>query len=344
MVAGVFAMRLISIVLLAFLTLAPGVKGQEKKILVYGVADEDVAALQAAEPRARLVAVEQEDLMKEIPDADAIIGTINPELVRAGKKLEWVQIHSAGVEHYLHLAPPDLRESDIVLTNGKIIQGPEIADHAFALLLALTRGLYHYMPAKERQEWRRTREGLVELRDKTAVVIGAGGIGMQIAVRAKAFGMHVIGVDPKDMPILPHLDRLVKPDRLDMVMPDADVVFVAAPHTPESHKMMGPRQFELMKKGSYFIAVSRGKLYDMDALVKALDTERLAGAGVDVTDPEPLPEGHPLWDFPNVVITAHVAGGSDGIHDRRMEVYKKNIRRFVDGEPLLNVVDKQKGY
>lgn len=325
--------------------LAGGVlSAQQKKILFYGGSQEATTELQSAAPSAKIVRVEQDDVMKEIVDADAIIGTISPELVRAGKNLKWVQIGSAGVERYLHLSEPDLRDSDIVVTNAKIIQGPEIADHAFALLLALTRGLYHYMPAKEREEWERSRGGLIELRDKTAVVVGVGGIGTQIAVRAKAFGMEVIGVDPKDIPLMPALDRVVKPDRLDEVLPAADVVFMAAPHTPESNKMIGPEQFELMKRGSYFVAVSRGKTYDMDALVKALDSRKLAGAGVDVTDPEPLPKGHPLWKFPNVVITAHVAGGSDGIGQRRMDLFKENVRRFVNGQPLLNVVDKQRGY
>ncbi len=332
---------------LAVLHLAAGlVPAQPKKILYFGASPEAAAELQAAVPadKARIVRVEQNDLMREIGDADAIIGTISPELVRAGKKLRWVQVGSAGVERYLHLSEPDLRDSDIVLTNAKIIQGPEIADHAFALLLALTRGLTHYIPAKQQEKWERSRAGLIELRDKTAVVVGVGGIGTQIAVRAKAFGMTVIGVDPKDIPMMPSVDRFVKPDRIDEVLPQADVVFMAAPHTPESNRMIGSRQFELMKPGSYFIAVSRGKTYDMDALVKALDSRKLAGAGVDVTDPEPLPAGHPLWKFPNVVITAHVAGGSDRIGRRRMELFKENVRRFVNGEPLLNVVDKQKGY
>jgi phosphoglycerate dehydrogenase-like enzyme len=137
---------------------------------------------------------------------------------------------------------------------------------------------------------------------------------------------------------------VVDPERLDEVLPEAHVLFIAAPHTPASDKMIGPSQFDLLPKGAYFVAVSRGKVYDMDALVKSLDSRRLAGAGVDVTDPEPLPSAHPLWKFPNVIITPHIAGGSDGVDLRRLDLYKENIRRFVDGEPLLNVVDKRKGY
>jgi len=154
----------------------------------------------------------------------------------------------------------------------------------------------------------------------------------------------VVGVDPEDKPFSPFLKKVVKPDQLDEVLPEADVIFVSAPHTPKSNKMVGAREFELMKKDAYFIAVSRGGLYDMSGLVKALDSKRLAGAGVDVTDPEPLPKGHPLWKFPNVVITPHVAGRSDKDHARMVGTIKENIQRFVDGKPLVNVVDKQKGY
>jgi len=176
------------------------------------------------------------------------------------------------------------------------------------------------------------------------VVIGVGGIGSQIAQRAHAFGLTVIGVDPKDMPFNPYVSRMVYPDQLDTVLPQADVVFISAPLTPESEGMMGPRQFELLKTGAYFIVVSRGKLYDTGALVKALDSRRLAGAGLDVTNPEPLPKGHPLWRFENVIITPHIAGHSDNVEARRIALIKENIARFVNGQPLLNVVDKAKGY
>jgi phosphoglycerate dehydrogenase-like enzyme len=195
-----------------------------------------------------------------------------------------------------------------------------------------------------KQTWERDHYKPVELHGKTAVVVGVGGIGMQIAQRAKGFGMTVIGVDPEDIPYNPALDKVVVPDQIDQVLPGADVVFVAAPLTPASEGMIGERQFSLMKQGSYFVAVSRGRLYKTDALVKALDSKRLAGAGLDVTDPEPLPAGHALWGFPNAIITPHVAGQSDLMPKRRLEIFKENIRRFAEGKPMLNVVDKVKGY
>ena len=176
------------------------------------------------------------------------------------------------------------------------------------------------------------------------MIIGVGGIGTQIAFRAWAHGMSVIGVDPEDIPYMPIITKMVKPDRLDQVLPEADVVFISAPHTPHEPQDDGSRQFELMKRDSYFIAVSRGGIYDMNGLVKALESKHLAGAGVDVTDPEPLPKGHPLWKFENVIITPHIAGRSDKDRARMVGTIQENIRRFVEGKPLINVVDKQKGY
>jgi phosphoglycerate dehydrogenase-like enzyme len=313
---------------------------QNKKILVTGLTPAVVQELQAAAPNVTILAAGA-DLMTQITDADAILGAISPKLLAAGKKLKWVQIYSAGVERNL---TPEVRNSPITMTNCKIIQGPNIADHALALLLALTRGLNRTIPIQSRGEWTRGQHSLIELSGKTAVIIGVGGIGMQIAQRARAFDLRVIGVDPKDIPYTPLLSKVVPPDRLDTVLPQADVVFVSAPHTRESEGMMGARQFGLMKQNSYFIAVSRGKLYSTEALMKALDSKHLAGAGLDVTDPEPLPKDHPLWKFPNVVITPHIAGSSDLVQQRRLELFKENIRRFAAGEPLLNVVDKQKGY
>jgi phosphoglycerate dehydrogenase-like enzyme len=327
------------------ISLAATLTAQPKKILVSaesGMARE----LEGLRPDVKIVPATSANVMQEIGDADAFIGDITSAEVRAGKNLKWVGVMSAGVERVLF--PPDgssdLRDSAIVLTNNKIVQGPEIADHALAMLLMLSRNLYALYRNDQQQIWNpRTFHG-IELRGKTAVVIGVGGIGSQIAIRATAFGMTVIGVDPEDKPFLPFLQRVVKPDQLDDVLPQADVVFISVPDTPKSHKMMGAREFELMKKNSYFIAVSRGGIYDMGGLVKAMDERRLAGAGVDVTDPEPLPKDHPLWKFENAIITPHIAGRSDQDAGRMAGTIKENLVRFVEGKPLINVVDKQKGY
>ncbi len=303
--------------------------------------------LAATAPNVRIVAARGADLAKEIEDADAMVGvSLTPELFQHARQLKWLHIASAGVETHGRSIGlfPALVNSNVVVTNAKNVYGPQIADHAFAFLLALTRKLNVTIPRQQTEEWPAGRDGMFELNGKTAVIIGVGGIGSQIAQRAHGFGMKVIGVDIRDIPTNNMIQRVVPPDQLDAVLPEADVVFVSVPHTAKSEGMMGAREFELMKKGSYFIAMSRGKIYDHQALVKALDTRRLAGVGLDATDPEPLPKGHPLWKFPNVIITPHVSGGSDNLESRLNNLVKENIRRFGAGLPLLNVVDKKEGF
>jgi D-2-hydroxyacid dehydrogenase (NADP+) len=332
--------RLISIALM----LACALGAQTKKIVVRGDA-KLIQTFQSVTDKARIVQITDQNVMSEIVDADAYVGNIKPAEVRAGKNLKWVAIMSAGVENALFLSGGnDLRDSNIVLTNNQIVQGPEIADHAFAMLLMLGRGLNKFYKNQQQEIWQPRPYGGIELRGRTALVIGVGGIGTQIAFRAWAFGMDVMGVDPEDIPFMPIMKKVVKPDQIDEVLPLADVVFISAPHTPMSNKMIGPHQFELMKQGAYFIAVSRGGIYDMDSLVKGLDSKHLSGAGVDVVDPEPLPKGHPLWKFENVIITPHIAGRSDKDNARMIGTIKANIERFADGKPMINVVDKEKGY
>ena len=308
------------------------------------LSESDISELRRAAPSLNIVFPARENLLKELADADAVVGGLNREQFLAAKKLKWMQVTSAGVENYLSV--PEIRNSQVTMTNMKIVQGVEIADHALALLLALTRRLDIAIKDRESETWRPLGQygPPLELQGKTAVIIGVGGIGTQIAVRAKAFGMTVIGVDPKDIPYAPHLDRTVWPDRLDSVLPEADVVFISAPHTPQTDKMIKAEQFAKMKKGVLFIAVSRGKIYDNAALVDALKSGHVAAAGLDVTDTEPLPKGHPLWKTGRVIITPHIAGRSDGEGPRYFEIYKDNLVRFAKGEPLRHTVDKEKGY
>jgi len=327
--------------------LAISLNAQTVKVVVQNPAV--LKAIQGAGPlpsQVRLVAPSGSDLGREMADADAYVGgPLKADEMKGAKKLRWVQSWGAGVEGFLFLSGNTmLRDSNIVLTNNRIVEGPELADHAFAMLLNLTRQLPRFAANKEKEVWQADNTGIIALKDKTAVVIGVGGAGFNIATRAWGFGMTVIGVDPQDYASSPIVKRYVKPDQLDEVLPLADVVFVSAPHTEQSHRMVGKKQFELMKQNAYFIAVSRGGLYDIDGLVKALDSKRLAGAGVDVTDPEPLPKGHPLWKFSNALITPHVAGRSDVDFANMAGTAREKIKRFVAGQPLINVVDKQKGY
>ncbi len=322
------------------LGLAGGWPLYPQKIVFWGGRADQLRELQATAPGTTVVAASQENAAAQLADADAIIEPPHGRIFALAPKLRWVQTNSAGVERFVG----ELRNRPVTLTNCRIIQGPNIADHAMALLLGLTREIPRAVTMMAREEWGRGQLRLVELSGKTAVIVGVGGIGMQIAQRAHAFGMTVIGVDPRDLPYTFFWKKVVRPDRLDEVLPQADVLFLAAPLTAETRGMIGERQFNLLKKDSYFVAVSRGGLYQTPALVQALDSRHLAGAGLDVTDPEPLPKGHPLWKFDNVIITPHSAGGSDEVGKRRMELYKENLRRFAAGEPLLHIVDKEKGY
>jgi phosphoglycerate dehydrogenase-like enzyme len=336
-------MRRLILPLLVFTCVMPA---QTKKVIA-NLPPEMVTELAKTAPNVKIVAARGGSLEKEIIDADAMVGVrLTPELLKQARQLKWLHISSAGVEPHGGQTGlfPELVESNVVVTNAKNVYGPQIADHAFAFLLALTRKLNVTIPRQHLEEWGGGRGGMFELDGKTAIVIGVGGIGSQIAQRAHGFGMKVIGVDIRDIPPSNTVQRVVPPDMLDTVLPEADVVFVAVPHTKKSEGMMGARQFELMKQGSYFIAMSRGKIYDHQALVKALDSKRLAGAGLDATDPEPLPKGHALWKFPNVVITPHTSGGSDNLQGRLNYIVKENIRRFGAGLQLLNIVDKKEGF
>ena len=203
----------------------------------------------------------------------------------------------------------------------------------------------HFIRANPAQEWNARRPGVVldELMGKTLLVIGLGGIGSEIARRAHAFGMRVLATDPKVLERPLYVEELRRPDAFHALLPHADVVASAVPLTRQSRGMIASREFAMMKRGVILINVSRGKVVDTDALIAALDSGQVAAAGLDVTDPEPLPKGHPLWSR-NVIITPHSAGQSPGGERRRHEVFRENLRRFAAGEMLLNVVDKSVGY
>ncbi len=287
-----------------------------------------------------------EDALSEIGDAHAVVGFSNGhpagEFLKTGKKLKWMAHSSAGVE--VTLSDPYVRNADFILTNMKIIQGPQIADHAMGLLLNFTRDLKHFNKEME-TGWNRQEDlPMIELRGKTMLVVGLGGIGTQVAERAFAFGMRVLAVDPKDIPYMRAVEYVGKPDELDELLTQADVVVNCTPHTPETEKMYGPIQFSAMKDGVYFINISRGPIVDTNALTAALRSGKVRAAGLDVTDPEPLPSDHPLWSMTNVTITPHLATASDVRHERFQREFNANVSRFMSGRPLRNIVDKQKRF
>ncbi len=321
--------------------------GEKVRILVTAAYARELQDLAQRHPQLEFIpAANARELVDKAPGCVAVIGLAPGapvgEIIRASGEVKWIQTMSAGVESYLRAR--ELKESDIILTNGRIIQGPEIADHAFALLLSLTRDLKFYHEQMKKGFERTSRLPLKELRGKTMLIVGLGGIGTQVAERAHAFGMTVLAVDPKDLPYTRAVEYCGKPDELAALLPRADVVVSCVPETARSHRMLGAEEFKLMKAGVYVINVSRGPILDTEALTEALRSGKVAGAGLDVTDPEPLPSDHPLWAMPNVVITPHIAGQSDAVQARRVALFRDNVERFVSGRPLRNVVDKSEGY
>lgn len=268
-----------------------------------------------------------------------------PEFIKQAPNLVWVQAMSAGVDS-LQRNRPLMESEKIVLTNMRAVHGPAIADHAMGMLLTLTRGLRDYEKGQAAGKWREEEPAQrpIALAGKTMLVVGIGGIGTEIAQRASGFGMRVIATRRTDTPAPAYVERVGKPDELMKMLPQADVVAVCVPLTDETSGLFNPAAFAAMKKGSYLINIARGRIVETAALVEALKDGTLAGACLDVTDPEPLPDGHALWSMRNVVVTPHVAAESDLTEERRWALLKENMRRFGAGEPLLNCVDKQMGY
>jgi phosphoglycerate dehydrogenase-like enzyme len=304
------------------------------------------AALAAAAPHVRFVTgLSREEALGRAAEADgADVSYATPEFLRAASRLRWVQARSAGVDRFL--AVPELVARDeLLLTNYRGVHGPAIADHTMAMLLALTRDLPGSLAAQREQRWSREAERpRIALAGRTMLVVGLGGIGSEIAVRAHGMGMRVIATRRSVEPAPSYVERVGTPDQLRSMLAEADVVAIAVPLTAETEGLFDADLFAAMRKGSYLLNIARGKVVRTDALLAALREGHLAGAGLDVTDPEPLPADHPLWKEPNVIITAHIAADAELTEARGMELELENMRRFDRGEPLLNVVDKKAGY
>jgi len=322
----------------------------ERAALTYiagDLTDAEVAELGAIAPNVRIVvASSRGEAMTHAGDAQGVDGRfVTAEFIAAAPNLVWVQSPSAGVERFLAVAP--LVENDrIVLTNMRAAHGPAIADHAFAMLLTLTRGMREIEANRAKGVWSQedARPRPIALAGRTMLVVGLGGIGTEVAKRASGFGMRVIATRRTDSPRPDYVERVGGPGDLLAMLPEADVVAICVPLTPETDKMFGAAAFAVMKQSSYLINVGRGRVVDTAALMEALKSGRLAGACLDVTDPEPLPPDHPLWKMANVVISPHASADSEETDRRRWLLMRENIRRFGAGEPLLNTVDKTAGY
>ncbi len=299
------------------------------------------ALLEAAAPQAEFVYKEQGADRADIAWADVLLGNVSPTLLRPTDALRWMQTASAGVDGYVHGCLPE----NTVLTNATGAYGLAISEYMVAVWLMLLKKLHGYRDAQPTGAW--TDLGPVRSAwNSTVLVLGLGDIGGAFAKRAKSLGAKVIGVRRAGVDKPDFVDELIHTDRLDAYLPQADCVAITLPGTAQTQGMFDAARIAKMKDGAILLNVGRGTIVDSMALCAALESGKLAGAGLDVTDPEPLPADHPLWKQKNAIITPHVSGGFHlaETHERIIRIMAENLAAFCAGKPLRNVVDFETGY
>jgi len=288
---------------------------------------------------------DQAALPGAIADADIYMGWVNRDLFLAGSKLKWIQSPSSGIDHYLII--PELVTGNVLLTSARGTHGACLAESVFGMILAFTRCIRDSVLRQREHQWaiRELRPKLVELTNSTMGIIGFGVVGRAVAKRAQAFDMRLIAVDlyPGDKP--DYVSALWGLDRLGDLLRESDYVVVTVPRTPHTRNMLGAQQLALMKPTAMLVGISRGGIIDQAALAQALREKRLAAAASDVFEPEPLPPDSELWDLDNLLITPHMAGGTQFEGQYVLEIFSENLGRFLRGElPLRNQIDKQQGF
>lgn len=281
------------------------------------------------------------EFRRELADAHILYGNYSRDDLKVAPQLKWIQYTAAGVENILW---PEFVASPVALTNMQRVYTPAISETAIGLMLSLAHGLHRYALQTSEHQWKPV-SGLFEISGLTLGVVGLGGMGTDTAYRAHyGFNMRVLAVDPKPLPKPDFVAELHSVDWLPQMAPQVDFLMSAAPHTRLSEGIFNESIFRAMKPTAYFINTSRGKLVNTPDLVRALKEGWIAGAGLDVAHKEPLPADDPLWSAGNVIITCHSSGHSPRTIDRQMAVFTENLRRYLAGLPLLNVVDKKRGY
>ena len=304
--------------------------------------DSQVSRIEAVSDAVEVVRADsQGEALELMPEVDVVFGGFDHDMFVRGERLKWVQVTSAGVDGMMY---PDFVESEVVMTSAKGIVGVHLADHAMALLLALTRGIAWAIRHPSWDQRAATRDMSWELLGSTMGIVGLGGTGREVAARALGFGMRVIAVDPMDVELPDGVEYCRKMDGLGDLLEESDVVAICAPLTPETEGMFDRAAFSRMQSHAVLVNVTRGSIMDEGALIEALETGSIGGAGVDVVPEEPMPDDHPLWGFDNVVITPHSAGGSPRRIDRSVDLFCDNLTRLLAGQPLTSVIDKSKGY
>jgi phosphoglycerate dehydrogenase-like enzyme len=317
-----------------------------RRVLVWNRTPQLIPALQSVAPGVEFLAAANEaEAVKLAPRADAVIGFCSPDVLSAGARVQWVQVFWAGVEDCV--AVPALRERGVLLTNMQRVAGPVMAEHVIAMMLAFARGLQFYIPEREAGRW--TEEPppavkMITLEGKNVLVVGLGGIGTEVARRTHALGMRVTATRASGREGPEFVSYVGLPDELHKLAAEADFIVNTTPLTAATTGLFDAKFFAAARPGAYFINVGRGGSVVEADLVAALASGRLAGAGLDVTDPEPLPAASALWKMQNVILTPHVSGQSDLGFDSRLAIARENLRRYVAGERMLSVVDVGKGY
>lgn len=297
----------------------------------------------AAREKVELVIAENdEQVLREIGDAEVFFGWMTPERLHAARRLRWVQNTNGSQENHLF---PELIDSNITLTNQAGIYDHTIADHVYALILAFSREIGTFVRAQERRYWPEKSElGVFGVKGKILGVIGLGGIGNELARRAPAFKMRVVATRAHpEAPKPEYVEQVWGPDGLGNLLQQSDFVVNCTPETPSTRKLIGSRELALMKPTSYIFNVGRGSAIDLVALTKALQEGVIAGAGLDCFELEPLPADHSLWDLKNVLMTPHMASLPTP-WCARVDVFLENLSRYLEGKPLINVVDKKSGH
>lgn len=315
-----------------------------RKIVVLAENAARTASFQAAAPGVTIVGVRgPREASAHMKDADALVGMCSPQLLAAAPQLKWVQSQLAGVDDCIDV--PRVRSGEILFTNMQRVNGPNVAEHAMALILALTRQINAAVINQQNETW--SRKGFAPLQDLdggTLLVVGLGGIGTEIARRAHAFNMRVIATRNFSRAGPDFIDYVGLADELPDLIQQADIVVNATPLTPATTNLFDTAMFKRMKPSAYFVNIGRGGSVVSDDLADALNSKMIAGAGLDVTEPEPLPANHPLWRARNIIITPHMAGSSRLKMDRVWAVMRENIRRYAAGEKMLSVVNVEQGY
>lgn len=300
--------------------------------------------VQALLPDRRVLVSDDRAEMEACLDAVEIAaGNFPRDLLLRAPNLRWYQQWGAGADWLIKT--PEALHQDWTLVNASGVHAIPISEHILALLLAFARALPSAFAMQQQHAWKKApRAELFELAGKTLLLIGVGAIGERTAQVAAALGMRVLGVRRSPQQPVAAIEAMFSQAQLMEALPQADFVVLTVPLTRQTRGMIGEPQLRAMKRSAYLINIGRGGTVQTDALVEALREGRIAGAGLDVVDPEPLPPDSPLWQMENVILTGHYSGLTPHYFERAFSIFLDNLRRYRDGQPLRNVVDKEAGY